>query len=119
LYFVGCLTVFAYRDKKVVGVFVRFRAPYYTICTFNVRNNHICWSTDSVTFTVKVPFANALYVSVPPAVIAVKAVCSEVNLPVPTAWFNKTACKVAAGAADTAATFGKPAAIKAASVHKL
>jgi hypothetical protein len=29
--------------------------------------------------------------------------------------FNKTACKVAA-AADTAATFGKPAAIKAASV---
>jgi hypothetical protein len=49
-------------------------------------------------FYCKVPFANALYVSVPPpAVIAVKAVCSEVNLPVPTAWFNKTACKVAAG----------------------
>jgi hypothetical protein len=41
------------------------------------------------------------YVSVPPpAVIAVKAVCSEVNLPVP------TACKVVpAGAANTAATF--------------
>jgi hypothetical protein len=38
---------------------------------------------DSVTFTVK--FRLQMYVSVPPpAVIAVKAVCSEVNLPVPT-----------------------------------
>jgi hypothetical protein len=37
---------------------------------------------DSVTFTVK--FRLQMYVSVPPpAVIAVKAVCSEVNLPVP------------------------------------
>jgi hypothetical protein len=36
----GCLTVFAYRDKKVVSVFVRFIAPpAYPLQRFRSQDN--------------------------------------------------------------------------------
>jgi hypothetical protein len=83
---------------------------YYTICTFNVRITIFVESL--ICRYCKVPFANAVLKFLQ---IAVKAVCSEVNLPVPTAWPNKRCC-----CRSKAATFWSSFVIKAASVeHKL
>jgi hypothetical protein len=45
----------------------------YTVCTLNIWDNHVAGVAVPLLFTVNVPFAKALYVSVPPpAVISVK-----------------------------------------------